>query len=456
MSDADRSEGASWWALACRFLDRFAAGGAGHPNLRADDRFDAWMLRVHRVSDLLDAREAHEPWPWPGLADALEALVAGDAEPGDAAHAVAWAIDERFARTFPDDWIAGAAADGFDLADGDLYPVLETPWSIFQPFLSRPASMSDPRPDELPHARRFRAGELRTEKVAHVRIHPVTALLRDVLATLTSVATCPSQPRPSTSSSGLPARGSGPSRCATRPGSSPPSPDLVGEALDGGSRLIVLPELSATAATIAAVRALLDARYDEDEDPALVLVGSRHVEADGHRRNRAVTLITASATQLHHDKLVPFRRGAAIEGLDGPGTLHLYQDGPFRLAGAICKDLLDSDVEAALGAPRRQRPAGAGHVDQDVELPAGRRPSPAHRPDADRRRQRPADRRPRGVDRPLLDDGAADRWLVARVLAARGSRTPCRRSARSGSRIRWTRGRRPRTPSHEPNSLTHH
>ena len=37
-----------------------------------------------------------------------------------------------------------------------------------------------------------------------------------------------------------------------------------------------------------------------------------------------------------------------MEGLDGPGTLHLYQDGPFRLAGAICKDLLDGDVEALL------------------------------------------------------------------------------------------------------------
>ena len=347
MSDADRSEGASWWALACRFLDRFAAGGAGHPNLAADDRFDAWMLRAHRVSGLLDTREAHEPWPWPGLADALEALVAGDAEPGDTAHAVAWAIDERFARTFPDDWIAGAPADGFDLADGDLYPVLETPWSIFQPFLSRPASMSDPRPDELPHARRFRAGELRTEKVAHVRIHPVTALLRDVLSTLTSVATA--HPNLALDEIQWPTGARiWPVTVRDEARQLATVTDLVGAALDGGSRLIVLPELSATAATIAAVRALLDARYDEDEDPALVLVGSRHLEVDGHRRNRAVTLIAASATQLHHDKLVPFRRGTAIEGLDGPGTLHLYQDGPFRLAGAICKDLLDGDVETLL------------------------------------------------------------------------------------------------------------
>jgi hypothetical protein len=81
----------------------------------------------------------------------------------------------------------------------------------------------------------------------------------------------------------------------------------------------VLPELSATAATIAAVRTLLDARYDEDEDPALVLVGSRHLEVDGHRRNRAVTLIAASATQLHHDKLVPAARGTARRAVGRPG-----------------------------------------------------------------------------------------------------------------------------------------
>ena len=175
----------------------------------------------------------------------------GRSEPGDTAHAVAWVIDDRFARTFPDDWIAGAAPDGFDLADGDLYPVLETPWSIFQPFLSRPASMSDPRPDELPHARRFRAGELRTEKVARVRIHPVTALLRDVLATLTSVATC--HPNVAHDEIQWPA-GARIWPVTVRDETRQPATvtDLVGAALDGGSRLIVLPELSATAATIAA------------------------------------------------------------------------------------------------------------------------------------------------------------------------------------------------------------
>jgi hypothetical protein len=46
--------------------------------------------------------------------------------------------------------------------------------------------------------------------------------------------------------------------------------------------------------------------------------------------------------------LVPFRVGEAIEDLDGDRVVHLYQDGPFRLAAAVCEDLLDADVEVVL------------------------------------------------------------------------------------------------------------
>jgi predicted amidohydrolase len=208
--------------------------------------------------------------------------------------------------------------------------------------------MTDPRRDELAHMRRFDVSSLHPDKITGVRVHRVTGLLRDVLTSVGTIATV----HPNIVLDDLqwpggrqlwPVTVRDPERQVQI------VEDLVNAALDGGSRLIVLPELSATDGTIAAVRALIDARYDEDEDPAIVLVGSQHVElGDGQRRNRAVTLISGTPVELHHDKLIPFRIGEAIEDLQGDGTLHLYQDGPFRLAAVVCKDLLDSDVEHAL------------------------------------------------------------------------------------------------------------
>jgi predicted amidohydrolase len=347
MSAVDRTGETSWWALTCTYLERFARTGRDLPTQQPDARYDAWMETSGAAHRLLDQGDAHAPAPWDGLAEALGALVAEAPEADEAAHAVAATLDQRFSATFCDDWIA--AADGpFDLADGDLYPVLDTPWGMFHPFLSRTASMTDPRHGELAHVRRFASSALPSGKVRAVRVHPVTGLLRDVLTTLATIATA----HPNVTAEELtwpegrrlwPVTLRDPARQADVVAR------LVTAALDGGSRLVVLPELSATDATIAAVQALLDARYEEDEDPALVLAGTRHLElATGERVNRATTLIAASPTQLHQDKLVPFRVGEAIEDLNGDRVVHLYQDGPFRLATAVCKDLLDADVEAVL------------------------------------------------------------------------------------------------------------
>jgi hypothetical protein len=56
----------------------------------------------------------------------------------------------------------------------------------------------------------------------------------------------------------------------------------------------------------------------------------------------------SSTTASHKHSPIPYRNGDAIEDLHGDGTLHLYQDGQFRLAAAVCKDLLDSDIEQVL------------------------------------------------------------------------------------------------------------
>jgi len=347
MSDAERTDPVSWWSLACAFLERFAASDSSSPLAHLDARYDAWMDMAGRVGDLLAERDEHEPAPWPGLSQALEQLVASAAEPVDAAHAVASILDDRFAQTFPDDWTAAGDAAQFDLADGDLYPVLETPWRIFHPYLSRPASMTDPRRNELAHVRRFDASLLHPDKVTGVRVHRLTGLLRDVLTSLSSIATA--HPNIDRDEIRWPdGRQLWPVTIRDPVRQVEVVTQLVSAALAGGSRLIVLPELSATGDTIAAVRALIDAHYDEEE-PAIVLAGTRHLDlGDGQRRNRATTLIAGVPVELQHDKLIPYRNGDAIEDLHGDGTLHLYQDGQFRLAAAVCKDLLDSDIEQVL------------------------------------------------------------------------------------------------------------
>ncbi|HEU4974117.1 MAG TPA: hypothetical protein VFT50_03430 [Baekduia sp.] len=341
----------SWWALTCGLLDRFAASGTPAPNGRADARCDSWVDVTVAAEDVLRGIEPHTPWPPAGLATALQSLVGAAVVPADAAHAVAWVLDERYSRTFPDDWAAAATSGTWELAPEEPYPVLDSPWSLFHPHLSRAASLTDPGRDELPHVRRFRPTARQRDKVARVEVHRVHTLLRDVLAPLERVATA--HPNVGWDEMEWPSDGVlWPVQVRDASGQDARIRAAVRDALAAGCRLIVLPELSATGRTASEVQAVLDDHLDRHEDAAIVIAGSRHVtDPAAGRRNRAETVLAGTALRLTHDKLVPFRIGADMEALDNAlPTLHLYQDGPFRFAVAICKDLLDADVHALLGA----------------------------------------------------------------------------------------------------------
>lgn len=350
MSTPPADPPSSWWSLTCELLDRFAAGPATTtPIARADARYDRWMTLRDRADALLGRSDRPDPAPPPATAGALRSLVAGAPDPPDAAHAVAWLLDERFSRTFPDDWIAAAPDGGHVLVAGEPYPVLDTPWTIFEPYISMPASLTDPGRDELPHVRRFRPTAAQLARVARVEIHHVKHLLRDVLAPLTAIAT--GHPNLRWDELEWPA---GTSLWPVRPRDAGRQTALLdaiaAAALGSGCRLLVLPELSATEDGLTAIQRLIDDLYDERGEAAIVVAGSRHETVDGVRRNRAHVLLGGTALRLSHDKLTQVRLGDSIEDLGDPAPpLRLYQDGPFRLAVAICKDMLDSHVVQLFG-----------------------------------------------------------------------------------------------------------
>jgi predicted amidohydrolase len=304
----------SWWSLTCELLDRFVAGPAATaPNARASDRYDAWTAVGHIAHAILPDRAAPEP-----------------AASG----------------------IAAAPGGRHVLTAGDAFPVLETPWTIFKPYISRPASLTQPARDELPHLRRFRPTGEQLAKVAHVEVHNVEPFLRVVLAPLGTIAT--GHPNLGwdeltwpAGTSLWPVRPSDPDRQTALLGA------IAGDAFASGCRLLVLPELSATEDALDAMQEQLDRLFDDHGEAALVVAGSRHETIDSVRRNRARVLLAGAPVDICHDKLTKVRVGGGIEDLGDPAPpLRLYQDGPFRLAVAICKDMLDNNVVelfAALG-----------------------------------------------------------------------------------------------------------
>lgn len=264
----------------------------------------------------------------------------------DAVDAVAWGLDLVGSVTFASDWRDQVCPRGeltHELAEGELYPVAEPGWGVLTDAAlpSRPASLTPPARDELPHVRVHRGGGFRI-----VASFEFERELEEIGTRLTAVAAL----HPHDSIDQFEFVESVP-RIVFPVRLHEPDPrrvlDVVRRALEDGARILVLPELSTDPETIDAIAELLE----DSEDQRLVVAGSYH-EA-GTRRNVAVGLLPDSAERLRHHKLVPFaddlgRAQPWREGIAAGDTITVHHADRFRFCLLTCKDFLSADVRNAM------------------------------------------------------------------------------------------------------------
>jgi predicted amidohydrolase len=126
---------------------------------------------------------------------------------------------------------------------------------------------------------------------------------------------------------------------------------LLERALASDARIIIVPELAATAALEGLVRHVLD----EQESQHLVVVGSRHVGAGKTAQNLAIGVTPDCGEPMVHAKVVPFSDEPRLaqpwkEGINVPARplLTVHQADRFRFCLLVCKDFLDGTVVGAL------------------------------------------------------------------------------------------------------------
>jgi predicted amidohydrolase len=342
----------TFWALSCVLLRRYQDDLPGAPAHDGDgDDWQRWATIVEESEDRFSSGEERHP---DSLTDDDKRWVlsmTSDLSDVDAVHAVAWGIGVVLGHTFTPVWRdelrSGSGGLRVTLRAGDLYPVCDTPWEQDGlRYSSKPASLSPPLPDELPHIRMHRSHndsitvDLRFDdalEAVFTRLTHVAALIPneawdEIDPSLDAGIAFPVGPRdPEEQRRRLVA--------------------LVAAALEDRVRIAVLPELSRTDADI-------DVLHEQIFDhplPHLLVTGSHHAVVDGHPENVVVAVLAGHPARLEHAKTTPFsvdlKRGPLMkEGIRRRQTLELtvFQGGRFRLALPICKELLDGRMTDAL------------------------------------------------------------------------------------------------------------
>jgi hypothetical protein len=329
------------WEAVVALLDAWRAALPDEPaRLAADHRYDEWAALEADAREYFGGRESG------ALDDADRARIAAwTAGGGDSLEAVAWAIDVVGSESYRADWRDFLGGGRHMLSVGELHPVLDAHWPLPQGarFTSRPAASSPAPLGELPHVRAHADHGL--DVVVDFRMEDLLAAVGEGLDRLVAVQLNAD-------------RAEFAFKQASRHRVFPVEPvdageqarrvvRLVAQALDGGARVVVVPELSMVPGAFGALAELVD----ESEAPALVVAGSYHF-ADA---NLAVGLLSDADERLRHQKFVPFSDELGLEPPWKEGiavarrpTLTVYQGGVHRFAVAICKDFIDRRVAGAL------------------------------------------------------------------------------------------------------------
>ena len=261
------------------------------------------------------------------------------------AHALAELIDAHFGHTFAG-WFRGRSP--YQPAVGDPIP-------LDHPDLRRITDMAPTAPpwrlaNRLDETRRLRLAGAWATQFRVVFDYAAFDALEGIISDDTVIATC--HPNRDLDELGLVARHRGPAFPVQ-----PVDPDaqrariqdLLREATDAGATVVVLPELSVTAA----LAAELEAWVRRPGPLRLLVAGSYHVtDPDGppRRANRALAWVRGHDEPLTQDKHSPADR-PVIEDITPTGWpeihVHVTADG-WHVVIAICRDLLNPGAVHAL------------------------------------------------------------------------------------------------------------
>lgn len=262
----------------------------------------------------------------------------------DAFHAAAFAIDEAAHALFAGSWCDAEAP--FTLDDGQLFYVGEPPpldyaWSTMSQS-TRPSSTTEPRLGELPHVRRHAQGEVEVviDGRWRVELEAIARSGRPLVA---------AHPNGDFEEFDFPRTGETcfPVTVEDRDGQIARYGQLLQHVCDPkvDARIVVFPELTSSPDLVALVSETINLA----PGTRLVVAGSWHEERDGDGANVAVGVVARSAAVLEHRKMAAFiDANHTKEGIRRGRQLLLYDAGPFRVAVAICKDILDQNVRDLL------------------------------------------------------------------------------------------------------------
>ncbi len=332
----------SAWDVALAGIGLWEAARGGAPSVLHAPSLDrgrarAWARLVRAAQQRLRASTGGH------LADdQIEWLVraTNDGRGHDELHACLFGLDHANADVFVDSWRA-AAGDEALLTAGDRLPVPDMLWPTLDraALVSRPSSLNQPEDGDLPHVRRFRPLLLAGRPLEVVVDFEWEAELQEVLLPAFTAAAC----HPYADLSDFQGIG-GIANFPIRPRRSTPAVESAREALATGASVIVLPELHVDERALRRIAALVLAQ----DEPCLMIAGSRHVETGGRKLNIATGLFAGVDEPLLYTKLSraisPYAaEGPMFELIDQPEPLRLrvWQAGSLRVAILICKDVLN-------------------------------------------------------------------------------------------------------------------